>query len=231
MISFIIPAHNEERLLGVTLEAVRAAASTLGDPYEVIVVDDASTDCTAAVAGELGAVVVSVTHRQIAATRNAGAQRSNGEVLIFVDADTTVDDEVVRAAIQAVRNGAVGGSAVAHFERPVPLYAYILGGIWFRVAKFARLTSGCFLFCTREAYDAVGGFDETLYAFEDVAMGRALARLGKVVLLPKTVATSSRNLRAHSGTDAVRMLVGLVRHGRGFFKSRSGLNFWYRDRH
>ncbi len=230
MNSFIIPAYNEEHLLGTTVQAIRAAASKLGDPYEIIVVDDASTDGTAAVAANLGAVVVSVAHRQIAATRNAGAQRSNGEVLIFVDADTIVDDEVVHAAIQALRSGAVGGSAVADFERPVPLYAHMLGGIWFRVAKFARLTTGCFLFCTREAYDATGGFDETLYAFEDIAMGRALTRLGKVVLLPQTVATSSRNLRAHSGADALRMLVGLVRHGRGFFKSRSGLHFWYGDR-
>ena len=50
MVSFIIPAYNEELLLGATLRSVRTAGATLGEPYEIIVADDASTDRTAAVA-------------------------------------------------------------------------------------------------------------------------------------------------------------------------------------
>ena len=74
MISFIVPAHNEEACLARTLPAIHEAARVVGHPYEVIVVDDASTDATAEVARENNARVVSVKHRQIAATRNAAKQ-------------------------------------------------------------------------------------------------------------------------------------------------------------
>src|SRR5438105_6632938 len=103
MISFIIPAHNEERLLGPTLRSIHAAARAAGEPYEVIVADDASTDRTTAVAEENGAQVVRIARRQIAAARNAGARQARGEYFIFVDADTVINEGVIRAALQALR--------------------------------------------------------------------------------------------------------------------------------
>src|SRR6478672_1691757 len=99
MTSFIIPAYNEEQLLGRTLAALTAAARALGQPFEIVVVDDASTDRTAAIAREHGARVVPVRHRQIAATRNAGARSANGEMFVFIDADTVVTDGAVAAAV------------------------------------------------------------------------------------------------------------------------------------
>src|SRR5215468_3413804 len=56
VISFVVPAYNEERLLGRTLAAIHTAARELGRPYELIVADDASTDRTAGVACDSGAV-------------------------------------------------------------------------------------------------------------------------------------------------------------------------------
>src|SRR5438874_954653 len=103
MISFIVPAYNEERLLGATLDALHAAGRAAGEPYELVVVDDASTDRTALIALGHAALLVRVAHRQIAATRNAGARRANGDLFIFVDADTTVNEAVVRSAVEAVR--------------------------------------------------------------------------------------------------------------------------------
>jgi glycosyltransferase involved in cell wall biosynthesis len=91
MLSFIIPAYNEELLLGGTLRAIRVAAGAIGEPFEVVVADDASTDRTADVARELGAHVVAVHHRQIGATRNAGARATRGEFLVFVDAPAARD--------------------------------------------------------------------------------------------------------------------------------------------
>src|SRR5207302_2484064 len=101
MISFIIPAHNEEQLLGHTLTALTAAARALGQPFEIVVVDDASTDRTAVIARDQGARVVPVEHRQIAATRNAGARAANGEMFVFIDADTVVTERAVAAAVEA----------------------------------------------------------------------------------------------------------------------------------
>ena len=57
VISFIVPAYNEEQLLGPTLEAIHSAARAVGKPYELIVVDDGSTDQTALVARHYHAVV------------------------------------------------------------------------------------------------------------------------------------------------------------------------------
>ena len=101
LISFIVPAYDEENLLGATLDALHAAGKALNEPYELVVADDASTDRTATVAERHGARVVRVAHRQIAATRNSGARAAAGELFIFVDADTIVSEAVVRAAVDA----------------------------------------------------------------------------------------------------------------------------------
>ena len=89
-ISFVIPAWNEESVLGPTLEAVSIATRHLAVPSEVIVANDSSSDRTAEIASQHGAQVVPVHHRQISATRNAGARAAQGDSLIFIDADTIV---------------------------------------------------------------------------------------------------------------------------------------------
>jgi len=78
VISFVVPAYNEERLLGRTLAALHAAGRELARTYELVVVDDASTDQTAAIADAAGARVVRGAWRQIARVRNAGARASTG---------------------------------------------------------------------------------------------------------------------------------------------------------
>ena len=88
MLSFVIPAHDEPPRLPSTLQALHEAARACGVDYEIVVVDDASSDGTADVAVAQGARVVRVEHRHIAATRNAGARAAVGDVLVFVDADT-----------------------------------------------------------------------------------------------------------------------------------------------
>ena len=74
MISFIVPAHNEEAYLGATLRAIHEAARPSGKSYEIIVVNDASTDDTAPIARQAGAKVLDVNLRKISVVRNAGAR-------------------------------------------------------------------------------------------------------------------------------------------------------------
>ena len=64
MISFIVPAHNEEFELSSTLAAIHTAASGAAEPYEVIVVDDASTDATPEIAAQAGAKVIRINRRR-----------------------------------------------------------------------------------------------------------------------------------------------------------------------
>jgi glycosyltransferase involved in cell wall biosynthesis len=229
-LSFIVPAYNEERTLGTTLNSIRQAAAATGVPYEVIVVDDASTDHTCAVAASCGATIVHVAHRQIAATRNAGARAAIGDLLFFVDADTTVSAEILRSAIKAVRDGAVGGGAPVAFEGPVPLYAHLLLRLLVLSFRMNRLAAGCFVFCTRSAFLSVGGFDEAYYCAEEVVLSRALGRQGRFVVLQESVITSARKFRAYSTRELLTSMFQIAIRGRAGMQRREGLDLWYGER-
>jgi len=230
MISFIVPAYNEERLLGATLDALHAAGRAAGESYELIVVDDASTDRTAVIAQRHGAILVSVAHRQIAATRNSGARKANGELFIFVDADTIVSEAVVRSAVEALRGGVVGGGAAVEFDGTVPLYARLLMPVLVWLFRAARVAAGCFLFCTRSAFAAVGGFDESFYVAEELVMSRALKRHGNFVVLREAVTTSGRKLRTHSIGEVLRVVGRVALRGATAVKQRQGMELWYAER-
>jgi glycosyltransferase involved in cell wall biosynthesis len=230
LISFIVPAHNEERLLGGTLGAIHAAASPLPHPYEVIVVDDASTDGTAAVAAAHRARVVPVRFRQISRTRNAGARTASGTWLIFVDADTVVTPEAVRAAVDAMSRGAVGGGATIDFDGRLPLWSRMFLPVLRGAMAAGRCAAGCFIFCTRPAFEASAGFDEALYASEEIWLSRKLARQGRFVILRERVMTSGRKLRSHSGWDVLRFTGHVLRRGTKVLRSREQLSIWYGER-
>jgi glycosyltransferase involved in cell wall biosynthesis len=199
VISFIVPAHNEQVGLGRTLQAIHDSARAVGQPYEIIVVDDASTDATAEVARQHKATVLPVNHRQIAATRNSGGRAAGGERLFFVDADTTINPRTVAAALRCMDKGAVGGGAPALFEGQLPLYARLLACFLFAGAKLVGFTGGAFMFCTREAFHASGGFNERLYCGEEGSLALALKREGRFVVIWERVLTSGRRFRTMSG--------------------------------
>jgi glycosyltransferase involved in cell wall biosynthesis len=227
MISFIVPAHNEQSCLGGTIEAIHDAARVVGRPYEIIVVDDASTDATAAIAREHNATVVPVNHRQIAATRNSGARAARGEPLFFVDADTTIGPRVVASALQKMDKGAVGGGAPARFDGTVPAYAHLL--LWW-LGLFMRLgglSGGAFMFCTRQAFHAVGGFDERLFGAEDAAMSWALKREGRFVVLWQHVLTSGRRTRGMHGLQMVSALIRMAFFPKMLTRRSSVRKIWY----
>lgn len=230
MISFIVPAYNEARLLGATLDALHSAGRAVGEPYEIVVSDDASTDETAAVAARHGAVVVTVAHRQIAATRNSGARRARGEWFVFVDADTIVTEAVVRSAVEALRGGAAGGGSAVRFDGAVPLYARLLMPIVVWSFRTAGLASGCFVYCTRSAFESVGGFDETYFGAEELVISRALKRCGRFVVLREAVTSSGRKLRTHSTWEFVGGLIRLALRGPRAVRGRKGMELWYGDR-
>ena len=210
MISFIVPAHNEQACLGRTLKAIHESAAACRQPYEIIVVNDASTDATAEVARQYDARVVSVNHRQIASTRNSGGRAARGERLFFVDADTTIHSRAVASALECMDKGAAGGGAPAWVDKNevVPLYVRPLGLLSVIVPKLAGFTGGAFMFCTREAFAATGGFNERLYWAEEGAFALALKREGRFVVLWERVITSGRRFRKLSG---LQLLFGAAR--------------------
>ena len=90
-ISVVVPAFNEEKLLGKSLAAIRSACSAftdLGWDWEIVVCDNNSTDRTSEIARETGATVIFEPINQISRARNRGASAATGDWLIFVDADS-----------------------------------------------------------------------------------------------------------------------------------------------
>jgi len=98
------------------------------------------------------------------------------------------------------------------------------------VYRALGLAAGCFLFCTRQAFDAVGGFDERLFAAEEAVLSRALRRRGRFVLLRTAVMTSARKLRAHSAREVMGTLLRLAITGPKAVRQRNGLELWYGQR-
>jgi glycosyltransferase involved in cell wall biosynthesis len=227
MLSFIVPAYNEELELPSTLSAIHAAADTNSEPYEIIVVNDGSTDATAALATAGGARVLTIHRRQIAAARNAGAREAQGGVLFFVDADTRIAPQHVSAALTALQDGWVGGGARVEIAEEIPpwarIFVSVFGGLYFA----ANLGAGAFLFTSRDHFDRAGGFDEQCFAGEEYYFTRALKKLGRFRLLADPVVTSGRKLRMYSARQILGGLVGIILRGRCAVRSRDRLDLWY----
>lgn len=228
VISFIVPAHNEQSCIGRTLQAIHESARVAGQPYEIIVVDDASTDATAEIARQHHATALPVNHRQIAATRNSGANAARSERLFFVDADTTINPRAVAEAMGCMDKGAAGGGATVWFEGMLPLYIQLLSFLFGIGAKFIGSTGGAFMFCTREAFLATGGFNERLYWGEETFFIMALKREGRFVVLRERVLTSGRRFRTISGLATLAIAARAVLSPLKTFTRRSSVEkIWY----
>ena len=230
MLSFIVPAFNEEHELPETLRALRMAADVSGEAYEIVVVDDASTDATAAIAAASGVRVVSVNHRQIAAVRNAGARAASGDILFFVDADTRIAATHVTGALAALANGYSGGGARIEFHDEVPRWGRVCARVFCAFYFAANLGAGAFLFTTRKNFEASGGFDEQYFAGEEVGFTQKLKKLGRFTLLPEAIQTSGRKLRMHSAREFLAGTAALIIGGKRAIRSRAKLDLWYDGR-
>jgi hypothetical protein len=228
MLSFIVPAYNEEFELPATLSAIRAAAAATSEPFEIVVANDGSTDATEAVAAAAGARVVTIHRRQIAAARNAGAREARGDILFFVDADTRIAPAHVTGAQGALAAGCAGGSARGKLDGVVPLwgrvFVRVFSAFYFTVAN---LGAGAFLFTTRGNFDRAGGFDEQLFAGEEIYFSQALKKLGRFRVLADPVVTSGRKLRMNSARQILSLSVGIVLRGKQGVRSRERLDLWY----
>jgi GT2 family glycosyltransferase len=228
MLSFIVPAYNEEHELPRALAALRAAADASNQPYEILVVDDASSDATAEIAKRAGAAVVPVHYRHIAAVRNAGARAARGDVFFFVDADTCIAPGHVTGALAALAAGCSGGGARVLPDGSVPLWGRVFVHL-FSVVYFtiANLGAGAFLFTTRKNFQATGGFDEQFFAGEEVFFTKALKQLGRFKLLRQPIVTSGRKLRMHSARYVLGQSLAIAVGGKRAVRSREKLDIWY----
>ena len=232
-VSFVIPAHNEAKYLRPTLAAIQKLVRQLQLEAELIVVSDASTDETVAIAREAGARVIEVELRNIGAVRNVGAAAASHECLFFIDADTVVPQRTVELALQHFEAGGIGGGARVDLDEPqkVSTFKYciymLVVMVWQVLGHWA---AGCFMFCRKSAFDHFGGFNEEMLAAEEYGFSRNLKKLGRFRIVHHPVITSSRKFQDYS---LWQLLWAIVQLGigplmfRNALKSRGSLGIWY----
>ena len=232
--SVIVPAYNEAEWLPECLSAAREAMQAVNLEGEVVVVDNNSTDTTAEIARQMGARVVCEPINQISRARNAGAKAARSQYLVFVDADTRLPPPVLAEAIANLDSGeCCGGGATVAFDRPLTGLMKQLLRLWHWLAHRYGLAAGCFVYCRRDAFDAIGGFSERVFASEEVWFSRQLGRWGKQQGKPfrlidtQSVVTSSRKLD-HPLSVHVALLLALLFPPAVY--SRRLCNVWYKRR-
>jgi len=178
--SLVIPAYNEERLLGRLLDSIAVARASYRQPdaIEVIVADNLSTDSTRTIADARGCRVVSVEKRIIGAVRNAGAQAARGEILAFIDADSQIHARTFFEIESALATGrVVGGATGVTMER----WSLGIAVTYLAIVPMLVVTgldTGV-VFCRRRDFETIGGYDESRLVAEDVIFLLALRRLGE----------------------------------------------------
>lgn len=201
--SIIVPAYNEETCLPETLTHLNLILKEVSQNGEIIVTDNNSTDRTGEIAKEYGAAVVFEGHRQIARSRNAGAKISSAKYLFFVDADTFISKKIFQTSLYLLEKGAVcGGGALARFapgSNNDRLMEFLVT-LWDSLSSTFKWACGAYIFCRRDAFDDIGGFDERFYASEEIHFSRALKKWGKkhkqqFVILEQYIETSPRKIQ------------------------------------
>jgi glycosyltransferase involved in cell wall biosynthesis len=232
--SIIVPAYNEEALLGNTLEQLKDAMAAVSLSGEIIVTDNNSTDRTAEIAKSAGATVVFEPVNQISRARNAGAKNANGRYLVFVDADTIVPSALLQTALNNLESDqCCGGGATLAADGSVPVLAKWAIGYWNFISRILRLAAGCFVYARRDDFEACGGFSEKVYATEEIWFSIALKRFARkhqrkfrIIDKPKVI-TSARKLVWYSyGYQIILMLIISVFPFMTRFKWVCG--YWYK---
>ena len=203
--SIIIPAYNEEDYLQATLTALQEAMQELDTSGEIIVVDNNSSDRTAEIATAQGAKVIFEETNQISRARNTGARRAQGRYLIFVDADTHVPLALLQQALANLESGQIiGGGACVAGNIPLHFSLQLLLKFWNFISIHTRNAAGSFIYCQRDAFEAVGGFSEAVYASEEIWLSRNMKKLGRKrkqsfsIIKQPPVITSMRKMQWYS---------------------------------
>jgi glycosyltransferase involved in cell wall biosynthesis len=209
-ISFVIPAFNEAANIGRCLETIYAQVRTVACEHEVIVVDNASTDETAGIAARYpGVIVVHEPRKGITCARQAGLERSSGDLVANLDADTRLPPGWLQTVLREFARdpGLVCLSGPQIYDE-APWRVRLLAGLFYRVAFLTYVTNrfvlgtgsmvqGGNFVCRRWGLEQIGGFDTTIQFYgEDTDIAQRLHRLGRVRFsLGFPIHASARRLR------------------------------------
>jgi glycosyltransferase involved in cell wall biosynthesis len=238
-VSVVVPAFNEERLLGGALAAIGEAMRVFhqaGWASELIVCDNNSSDRTAEIARAAGAMVIFEPVNQIARARNSGAARASGDWLVFVDADSYPSSELFREVAENMRSGrCLAGGATVAFETPDFIVRLWLA-LWNAMSRMTSWAAGSFIFCEADAFRAIGGFSQDLFAGEEIELSRRLKRLARqqgktiVILHRHPLRTSDRKARLYTKREHFVFLLKTLLLGGRTLRDRKACYAWYDGR-
>jgi hypothetical protein len=192
-VSVIVPNYNYEKTLGACLDAVFAQSHR---PYEVIVVDDASTDRSREIAACYPCrLVEGAGNKGVSAARNIGARHARGEIFFFVDSDVALRPDAIANALKVLRDDPECGLVHGTYDTlplfddgPVEHYR-VLHAHWWRKRSAGRVGTAVFALAAmrREAFAAAGPFHEGLRDAEDVEYSDRLVQVAGIRLTDTVV--------------------------------------------
>jgi glycosyltransferase involved in cell wall biosynthesis len=238
-ISIVVPAFNEERLIGASLAQIKSASgafSKTGWEVELIVCDNNSTDHTAEIARAAGAIVVFEPINQISRARNSGAAAATGGWLVFVDADSLPSAELFADAAAAIQScKCLAGGATIRLDEKY-FVAGIITRLWNLTSRWKRFLAGAFIFCEADAFRKLGGFSNEFFCAEELDLSQRLKKLARqtgkqvVILHRHPLVTSARKMRLYSPGEHLRFLFRAVFDTRRAMGSRESAHMWYDGR-
>jgi glycosyltransferase involved in cell wall biosynthesis len=187
-ISIIIPAHNEQAYLKRTLIALRHQNYP---EYEVVVVANGCTDDTAAVAREHCDRLIILSQKSLGIARNLGARMAQGELLVFLDADTILERDALATIAACFSSSHAAGTlkGVPHPVRPAYQLIYFMKNFTHRF--HLHHGSAGVIICWKKHFIQLGGFDERLEMRENSELIYRLERFGNYRFVSETAAITS----------------------------------------
>jgi peptidoglycan-N-acetylglucosamine deacetylase len=187
MISVVVPAYNEEKLIGQNLESLKK--QDFQGEYEIIVVDNGSRDNTALVARSMGIKVVVCPQKGVSHARQCGAEAASGEIIVQADADTIYPTWwLTRIAEQFKKHPEAIGVAGTFIYKNPPWWAgveYFLRVFFGTLSSlvFGRplVVSGANLAFSKRAFTRIGGYEHGSYSSDQINIVTRLSRVGKVI--------------------------------------------------
>jgi len=238
-ISVIVPAFNEEKLLGASLAEIKAAAAAFarrGWEFEIIVCDNNSTDRTSEIAQAAGAKVVFEPFNQIGRARNSGAAAATGDWFVFVDADSHPSAELFSDVAEQILSGnCIAGGATVQLDEKM-FAANLVTQLWNYASRFNRLLARSSIFVEAAAFRKLGGFSRELFAAEELDLSKRLKQLArgtgkKIVILHRhPLKTSARKMKLYSKRELWGFFLRSVFNQRRTLTSREASYPWYDGR-
>jgi glycosyltransferase involved in cell wall biosynthesis len=213
LVSFVVPAYNEEVLIGSCLAAITAEVSRTGCPAEIIVVNNGSSDNTSGIAlATPGVKVIDEPGRGLVQARRAGCLAAEGEYIANIDADTVLAEGWLQTALAEFARSpdlvALSGPYI-HYDLRTPARLVAAGfyrGVYIVhllsrvVAGSGSVMQGGNFIVSRSALERAGGFNSDFRFYgEDAELARRLAKVGKVKFTYRLQSFSSGRRLAGEG--------------------------------